>query len=304
MKKVGLLGLGNKSESNIRLMKKSKIFELIGIYDPNIERSGKIAEKLKLNFTSNPFGLIIQSDLVIVPKMDEKSYNLIVESILNSKHVVIENPLALTLKELEELIKLSSEASVSIVPFLPFRFNNCIINTKSYIFNPTYIQITYNIAQKIKLSPSEKSEKLLDIIDIIINLVKANLKRIQANSIKIVGNSPQLITSRFEFDNGCTANLMMDFISNRDELLVTVYQNGQIVTIDLVKNYSIIKTFSRDNILKYDVTKPVTSESGNIYEGIVSFLNTFETYQTPVSLLESFKNSLIILKKVEDKISH
>ncbi len=304
MKKIGLLGLGNKTESAIRLIKKSKIFDLIGIYDPNIERAGKISENLRLNFTTNPFGLIMQSDLLIVPKMDEKSYNLIIESILNSKHVVIENPITLTLNELEEIIKLSSEASVSIVPFLPFRFNNCLINTKSYIFNPSYIQIAYNIAPKIKLSLLEKSERLLDIIDIIINLVKANVKKIQANSIKVVGNSSQLIACRFEFDNGCAANLMMDFISNRNELFVTVYQNEQIVTMDLIKNYSIIKTYSKDNIMKYDVTKPFSSEFGNIYEGIVSYLNTFETYQTPVSLMESFKNSLSVFKKVEDKLTH
>jgi hypothetical protein len=303
MKKVGLLGLGNKSESTLRLMKKSKLFDITGVYDQNISRVSKIADHLKLNFTSNPFGLIMQSDLLIIPKVDEKSYNLIVESILNSKHVVIENPLALTLKELEDLLKLSSEASVSIVPLLPFRFNNCLMNTKPYIFNPSYIHITYCCAPKANLSIFEKSEELINVIDIIINLVKANVKQVQANSIKVVGNTSQLIACRFEFDNGCTANLTMDFISNKDELLVTVYQNEQIVTLDLVKNYSLVKTFNKDNILKYDVTKPVSSELENIYEGIIVYLNTFETYQTPVSLMESFKNSLTTLKKVEDKIA-
>jgi hypothetical protein len=304
MKKVGLLGLGNKSEATLRLMKKSKFFELTGIYDPKSGRAEKIAENLKINFTSNPFGLITQSDLLIVPKFDEQSYNLIVESILNSKHVVIENPLALSLKESEELIKLSSEASVSIVPFLPFRFNNCLINTKSYVLNPSYIQIIHNIAPKIKLSYTDKTERLLNCIDIIVNLVKANVKRIQTNSIKIVGTSPQLLVCRIDFDNGCTASLTVDYISNKNEFLVMVYQSGQIVAIDLEKNNSFVKTYHKDNILKYDVTKPVSSETGNIYESIVGYLNTFETYQTPVSLMETFKNSLSIQKKIEDKMAH
>jgi hypothetical protein len=304
MKKVGLLGLGNKSESTLRQMKKSKIFDLTGLYDLNLDLAEKIARNLKINFTSNPFGLITQSDLLIVPKFDEKSYNLIVESIFNTKHVVIENPLALTLKELEELIKLSSEASVSIIPFLPFRFNNCLNSTKTYIFNPSFIQIAQNIAVKIKLSNLEKSEKLLNTIDIIVNLVKANIKRIQTNSVKIVGTSPQLIVCRFEFDNGCTACLTIDFNSSKDELLVTAYQSGQIVTIDLEKNNSVVKIYNRDNVQKYDVIKPVSSEAENVYEGIIDYLNTFETHPTPVSLMENFKSSLSILKKIEDKIAH
>jgi hypothetical protein len=304
MKKVGLLGLGNKSESTLRLMKKSRVFDLVGLYDPNSERAEKIAKNLKINFTTNPFGLIIQSDLLIIPKTDENSYNLIIESIFNSKHVVIENPLALTLKELEELIKLSSEASVSIIPFLPFRFNNCLINTKPYIYNPTFVQLTCNIAPKTKLSPAEKSERLINLIDIIINLVKGNVKRIMSNSIRITGSSPQIFVSRFEFDNGCTAGLMMDLISNKDELLVTVYQKGQIVSINLEKNNSSVKTYKKENIQAYEVTKPTAYEHGNVYEGIIGYLSTFDTYHTPVSLLENFKSSLSILKKVEDKITH
>jgi len=303
MIKVGLLGLGNKSEATLRFMKKSKIFDLAGIYDQDTSRVSKIAEQLKLNFTANPFGLIMQSDLLIIPKDDEKAYNLIVESILNSKHVVIENPLALTLKELDNLLKLSSEASVSVVPFLPLRFNNSIVNAKPYVSNPSYIQLTYSIASKSELSPIEKSEELINLIDMIIYLVKANVKNLQANSIKVAGNASQLIACRFEFDNGCIANLMMDFISNKDELQMTVYQSGQIVNFDLINNNSFVKTFDKVNSMKYKITKPESIEKENIYEGIIGYLNTLEKCQTQISLIESFKNSLTILKKVEDKLA-
>jgi Oxidoreductase family, NAD-binding Rossmann fold len=303
MIKIGLLGLGNKSEATLRFMKKSKIFDLTGIYDQDTSRISKIAEQLKLNFTANPFGLIMQSDLLIIPKDDEKSYNLIVESILNSKHVVIENPLALTLKELDDLLKLSSEASVSVIPFLPIRFNNSLINAKPYVSNPSYIQITYSIASKSEFSLIEKSEKLINLIDMIIYLVRANIKNLQANSIKVTGNSSQLFACRFEFDNGCIANLMMDFISNKDELQITAYQSGQIVNIDLIKNNSFVKTFDAVNTMKYKITKPESTEKENIYESIVGYLNTVEKCQTQISLIESFKNSLTTLKKVEDKLA-
>ena len=304
MKKVGLLGLGNKPESVLRFMKKSKIIDLVGIYEPNAGRINSIAENLKINLTTNPFGLIAQSDLLIIPKVDENSYNLIIESILNSKHVVIENPLALTVKELEELIKLSSEASVSIVPFLPYRFNNCLLNTRFYVFNPLFIETSCTYAPKAKISNYEKSENLLNLIDIILNLVKANVKRIQANSARITGNLPQLISCRIEFDNGCIACLLIKYISRRDELFCTIYQSEQIIDIDLIKNCSTIKTFSKDDIMKFEVRKPPITASLNIYESIISYLETFEINQSQINLMETFKNSIDTLKKVEDKIAH
>jgi len=304
MRKIGILGLSNKSELMLKLIKKVKTFEITGIYDVNTALSLKIAENSKVPFNPNPFGLIIESDLVIISKTDSNSFNFIVESILNSRHVVIENPVNLSLNEIDELNKLATEAAVSVVPFLPFRFSNCLINTKSYIFNPGYLNISFNSTPEYKTTAADTLGNLLNIIDICVNLVKANIKKVQANAVRIVGKIPQLINANLEFDNGCSAFISLDFISNRDELLISVYQPKQIVNIDLKKNFSIIKTFNKDNILEFDITKPVVSKDENPYEEIINYLITFETFQTPVSIMESFRSSLSIFKKVEDKITH
>jgi predicted dehydrogenase len=301
MKKIGILGLGNNYTLMLKLLKKTRDIEFTGIYDYNKQLSEKVASSAKLSSNSNPFGLISKSDLLIVPKTDEKSYNLIIECIQNSKHVIVDQAVNLYLNEIDELNKLATEASVSVVPFLPYRFSNCLINTKSYIFNPVFIQINYNSIPEFKTSSASKSDVLLNIIDIVINLVKANIKTINANVVSVVGKIPQLINTRLEFDNGCIACISIDFIASRDEFFLTVYQTGQIVSIDLNKNLSIIKTFNRNNVLEFEITRPVIPKDENPYEEIINYINTFETYLNPVNHLESFKNSMLILRKVEEK---
>ncbi len=301
MKKIGILGLGNNYTLMLKLLKKTRDIEFTGIYDYNKQLSEKVASSAKLSSNSNPFGLISKSDLLIVPKTDEKSYNLIIECIQNSKHVIVDQTVNLYLNEIDELNKLATEASVSVVPFLPYRFSNCLINTKSYIFNPVFIQINYNSIPEFKTSSASKSDVLLNIIDIVINLVKANIKTINANVVSVVGKIPQLINTRLEFDNGCIACISIDFIASRDEFFLTVYQTGQIVSIDLNKNLSIIKTFNRNNVLEFEITRPVIPKDENPYEEIINYINTFETYLNPVNHLESFKNSMLILRKVEEK---
>ena len=304
MKKIGIIGLARNAESMIKHLVINPGIEIIGMYDTDFERALRISQNTKLEFTTNPFGLIAQSDLLIIPKTDENSFNLIIESILNSKHVIIENPVYLSINEIEMISKLALEASVSVVPFLPFRFNSCLLSTKSYIYNPDYLDISYKTLPEFKKPPIGNSDIIINVIDLVLNLVKANVKKVFANAVRVVSASPQLVIIRLEFDNGCTASISFDFISTTDELQITVYQPKQIVYIDLVRNTSNVKTFKSNNVLEYEVTKPDPIVSDNPYNEALNYLNAFEAFDTPVSLIESFKKSLIVLKKIEDKLVH
>jgi len=304
MKKIGIIGLAKNAELMLKHLRIDQGVEMIGLYDTDFERALRISNHTSIEFTTNPFGLIAQSDLLIISKTDENSFNLIIECILNSKHVIIENPVFLTISEIEKISKLALEASVSVVPFLPFRFNPCLLSTKSYIYNPDYLDITFKTLPEFKKPPIGNSDIIINVIDLVLNLVKANVKKVFANAVRVVSASPQLIIIRLEFDNGCTASISFDFISTTDELSVTVYQPKQIVYIDMVRNTSNVKTFKSNNIVEYEVTKPESIASNNPYSEALNYLNAFEAFDTPVSLIESFKKSLMVLKKIEDKLVH
>jgi predicted dehydrogenase len=303
VKKIGILGLSGNAESMIKSFKRDSNIDIIGIYDPDFSRATKIADSTELRFNINPFGIIAQSDLVVIPKTDENSFNLMVESILSSKQVVVCNPFYLTIHEVEILSKLAREASVSVVPFLPYRFNNCLLNTKSYVFNPGHIEISYSSFPEFKQKPIN-NEILINGIDLVLSLVKANVKKVYANAVRVIGASPQLIIVRLDFDNGCTSNLSFNFISSHDTFNISVYQSRQIVELDLVKYSSKVKSFKKDNILDYETIRPTSQNDENPYNVIISYMSAFETFDTPVNIMENLKNALLVLKKIDDKLSH
>jgi len=301
MKKIGILGLNGRPEITIGLIEQTNDCAISGIYDADTIEGISIAETTGLNYTDNPFGLIAKSDLLIVPKTDEYSYNLMVECILNSKHLLIENPENITLSEADHLSKLASEASVSVVPFISNQFNHCLIKVRSYIFNPTFVQISYSCSTSNEITTERKTGILLNIIDTSLNLAKANVKRIFANSVKIIGTQPKVLSIRLEYDNGCIANISINYTSKSDEFSISVYQQNQIVNIDMLKNSATIRTFS-DNILTPEVEKITSSGDENPYSQILTYLYALETLNTQVGLMESFKNSLHLLKKIQEKI--
>lgn len=50
-------------------------------------------------------------------------------------------------------------------------------------------------------------------IDIILHIVKSNVKRVSASGVKVISNQPDIANARLEFDNGCVANLTASRIS-------------------------------------------------------------------------------------------
>jgi hypothetical protein len=302
MKKIGIIGKGHRTETMLHFIRKTKYFGITGIYDESLLLTSKTSTINKLKIYDNPFALIQDSDLLFVHLTNDISINFVTECILNAKHVVIGNPVKLTLQQLEELSKLSAEASISVVPFLPYRFSACLLESKSYIYNPVYIEVRYKSVPEIKQTRNDQFESLLNIIDAVVNVVKAQPLRVAANSVTVVGKNPQVINAYIEFNNGCNVNLIADYCSNRNEFTLNVFQPMQIVTIDLLKNYALVKNFRSDNLFEYEATRPISSKEENPYAELLNYLNYFESFDSHVTIFDQFADTIRLYKDVEDKL--
>jgi hypothetical protein len=302
MIKIGLLGINDNSESKIGWLRSSNSFEIAGIYDANPEKGEELAEKAGALFTTNQFGLINSSDLLIVTLTHENAYHLITECIVNSKHVIIDEPFQLSIKEIDTLVKLSSEASVAIIPFLHYQYNYCINGIKPSLNKPTKINLSYYRTFDFAYSKHELSESLLSVIDIITSLIGANVRTVQLSIAKVFGTLPQVIQMLVDFDSGCSASALFDFVTDKTDFDLTIYQPGQIISANLVNNIAYIKTFNKGNPLGFEKEQLLLKQNENPFEEIVHILSSFESNQSSFYQLESFKNKIVLYRKLKDKI--
>jgi predicted dehydrogenase len=69
-------------------------------------------------------------------------------------------------------------------------------------------------------------------IDIVLSLVKSNIKKISASGVAVASSTPDICNARLEFDNGCVANLTASRISLKNMRKSRFFQPNAYISVD------------------------------------------------------------------------
>lgn len=123
------------------------------------------------------------------------------------------------------------------------RFNPAFLAVKDLQLNPMFIEV-HRLSQ---FNPrGTEVSVILDLmihdIDIILSLVKSDVKQVHANGVAVMTDTPDIANVRIEFDNGCVANLTSSRISMKKMRKIRLFQRDAYIGIDfLEKKSEIIK---------------------------------------------------------------
>jgi predicted dehydrogenase len=192
-----------------------------------------------------------------------------------SKHVFVEKPLANNMDEAKQLVKLAGEAKVKFQVGHVERFNPAFQALKGKSINPMFIEV-HRLAQ---FNPrGTEVSVILDLmihdIDIILHLVKSEIKNISASGVAVMTDTPDIANVRIEFHNGCVANLTSSRISMKKMRKIRLFQKDAYIGIDfLEKKTEIIKLKSEgdEDLFCFDIetpggTKTIAVENPEILE--------------------------------------
>ncbi|MBL4710155.1 MAG: Gfo/Idh/MocA family oxidoreductase [Flavobacteriales bacterium] len=236
MLKVGVLGAGHLGKIHIRLLIEIEAFEVIGFYDPNESLAKQVEEELGIKSYSNIDELISLVDVVDIVTPTLSHYDCAVKALRQSKHIFIEKPITNTVEEARKLIGLAEEADVKVQVGHVERFNPAFTATKPFIKNPMFIE-THRLAQ---FNPrgtdvSVVLDLMIHDLDIILSIVKSNVRRISASGVAVVSDTPDIANARIEFDNGCVANLTTSRISLKNMRKTRIFQKDAYLSIDFLE---------------------------------------------------------------------
>jgi predicted dehydrogenase len=244
--KIGVLGAGHLGKIHIKLLQEIEAFDLVGFYDPNDQNAAKAAEKLGVKRYTDLEELIDFCDVVDIVTATISHFECAQLALKKSKHIFIEKPMTSTLEEAFVLVELIKEAGVLAQVGHVERFNPAFLAVKDYPFKPMFIE-THRLAQ---FNPrgtdvSVIHDLMIHDIDIILKLVKTNVKNIYASGVPIISDSPDIANARIEFDNGCVANVTASRISVKNMRKTRIFQRDSYVSIDfLEKKTEIFKLYN------------------------------------------------------------
>ena len=319
MLKVGVFGVGHLGKIHLNNWKEIEGVELIGFFDPSPENAKEVNEKYQLASFENAEQLMDACDLVDIVAPTTEHFEISKEAITKGKHVFVEKPLANTMDEARELLKLAKEANIKFQVGHVERFNPAFLALKGYTINPMFIEV-HRLAQ---FNPRGTDVSvILDLmihdIDIILNLVNSNVKNISANGVAVMSDTPDIANVRIEFDNGCVANLTSSRISMKKMRKMRLFQKDAYIGIDfLEKKTEVIKlnTPEDKHVFTFDIetnngkktiaiANPIIAVGNAIKMELEAFVNAIiQGTDTPVTILDGFR-AMDVAHQILEKINN
>ncbi len=235
MLKIGVFGVGHLGRIHIQQWQEIAGVELVGFYDPDDAHADLTVSQYGVQRFEDPQKLLQASEAVDIVATTTSHYAIAREALLSGKHVFVEKPLAQSVEEARELVKLVHEANVKCQVGHVERYNPAFLSLEKQSLEPMFIE-THRLAQ---FNPRGTDVSvILDLmihdIDIVLFLVKSPIRRISASGVSVISKTADIANARIEFDNGCVANLTSSRISLKNMRKMRLFQRDAYIGIDFL----------------------------------------------------------------------
>jgi len=319
MLRIGVFGVGHLGKFHLNNWKEITGTELVGFYDPDDDTAKKVSEKYQLPRFFDEDTLMDACDAVDIVAPTNYHFELCEKAIKKGKHVFVEKPLANTMDEARQLVKLADESGIKCQVGHVERFNPAFLAIKDMQLNPMFIEV-HRLAQ---FNPrGTEVSVILDLmihdIDIILSIVKSDVKSISASGVGVMTETPDIANVRMEFDNGCVANLTSSRISMKKMRKIRLFQKDSYIGIDFLnKKTEVIrlKEPQDSNVFAFDiettsgkktiaVANPVIPEVNAIKEELIAFKNAIQNNTKPIVSETDGLMAMDVAHQILDKIGN
>ena len=233
---VGVGAFGRNHARVYRQLQQAGSVRLVGVVDSDTARADAIASE----FGCRAFGSVehmltthseVQAASVAVPTVRhlEVARDLMAAGV----DVLVEKPVAATLGEADELIRLASaHRKVAQVGHLE-RFNPAVRATLPLINRPMFFEVhRLSVFSPRALDVDVVLDLMIHDLDIVLAFVRSGVKEIRAVGLPILSGKVDIANVRIEFESGCVANFTASRVSTERVRKLRFFQAGQYISVD------------------------------------------------------------------------
>jgi predicted dehydrogenase len=133
---VGLIGAGNSANNIATVCKLLPEVKIVGIYNHNLPKAQQFAQKHGIPESYDNLDTFLarpEVEAVIISVAHFMHYPLAKSALLAGKHVLLEKPIALNLKDADDLIAIAREKNLKFGAFFQNRFSPATLRMKEAI---------------------------------------------------------------------------------------------------------------------------------------------------------------------------
>ena len=205
----------------------------MGIVDRDPERAREVAESLDVRIFPDHRSLIGAVDCasVAIPTRD---HALVTKELLNAGiDVLVEKPLASTVAEGKDLVRIADATGRILQVGHLERFNPALRTAAAVITEPRFLEC-HRLAPFVDRGTDVDVVRDLMIhdLDLILRLVAAEVSQVESVGVSVLTSSVDIANARLRFTNGCIANVTASRVSFKRERKLRIFQPDAYVAVD------------------------------------------------------------------------
>ncbi len=256
--KTAVIGTGHLGKLHTKLLREVDNCEFIGIYDKDSVKAKEAGAEFGVNVFETLEDLFSKAEAVSIVATTSAHYELCKAALEKGIHVFVEKPITAQIWEGEEIVNLAEKNNLKLQVGHIERFNPALLSLGSFNLNPMFVQ-----SDRLSLFNPRGTDVavVLDLmihdIDIILSLVKSEVKNVSDSGIAVVSNNIDIANTRIEFENGAVANVTASRISQKRMRKMRMSQREGYISVDFMAGSAEI----------YRLVEP----GSGLTDGIISF---------------------------------
>jgi len=312
---IGLIGVGYWGKNLIRVFNEFGALKTICDLDKKILRQRK-KEYPNLTTTADFKEILEDKDIkaIVIATPAATHYKLTKKCLLSGKNVFVEKPLALKIKEGEELVKLTQKKKRILMVGHLLLYHPAIVKLKDLIKKGELGEIRYICSNRLNFGKLRKEENVLwsfapHDISVIIDILKMPERIISIGKSYLQKDISDITLSILEFKKNQAAHIFVSWLNPFKEQKLSIIGSKKMAVFDGVKNELIIyphkiKGQKNKNLqaLKTEGIKIKLSTKEPLKEEVKHFLNCIKKRKIPntdgkeglkvLKILDACQNSL------------
>ncbi len=232
--RIGVIGAGSLGYHHIRILRDMEGVKLAGFVEATDERADLVSAELGVVRHRDMATLIGQVDAVTVVVPTPAHFAVARDALMAGKHVFIEKPIAATLAEADELLRLAHLNGCLVQTGHVERFNRAVRAALPYVSRPRFIE-----SERLALFSIRGSDVavVLDLmihdIDLVLTLVGDTAEEIAAVGVPVLTPMLDIANARVTFSSGAVANITSSRISRDRVRKIRIFQESGYISLDL-----------------------------------------------------------------------
>jgi predicted dehydrogenase len=301
-----VIGVGNFGRNHARvyrqLAEQGEPVRLAGVVDTDPARADSVAQE----FGCRAFGSVeqliatyreIQAASVCVPT----GHHLSAARALMSAgvDVLIEKPLATSLVEADELLRLARRHDRIAQAGHLERFNPAVRAIGPLVTQPMFFEVhRLSVFTPRSLDVDVVLDLMIHDLDIVFSLVQSPVKEIRAVGLPILSGKVDIANVRLEFESGCVANFTASRVSTERVRKLRFFQPKQYISVDYARQDAMVFTVGGEAAGSPSVNpeiklaKPEIVAEEPLHAEIKAFLQAVRARSAPLVTLEDARAAL------------